>query len=92
MTQEELKYLRSLPSTLTIYRSHAPFNQMGYCWTLQAQVAKDFGHGYAWEGLTTAKISRACVVAYFNRRNEDEIIIRDTSALEIVGVQKLSTN
>lgn len=89
MTRSEQQFLRNLPPILTAYRSHLDWNQRGLSWTLNEEVAEQFGVAYDWDVLTTVRVPRDCVMAYFGRRDEAELIIRDCSKFEILSERKI---
>ena len=89
MIKSELQFLGGLPSTITAYRSHLDWNQLGPCWTLNEDVAEQFGIAYNWGVLTTIRVPRDCIVAYFGRRGESELIIQDHSQTEIVTERRI---
>jgi len=80
MTRSELEVRRDFPEFVTAYRSHLSWNQIGPCWTLSKQVAIDFALNERWPVLTTARIPSCSIVAYFERRGEDEIVLRPFAA------------
>jgi hypothetical protein len=75
MTPTELEVRRDFPELVTAYRSHLPWNQIGPFWTLNKQVAIDFALNERWPVLATARILSRSIVAYFQRRGEDEIVL-----------------
>lgn len=89
MTTQELAALNSLPTIVTAFRSHLDWNQLGPCWTLNEKVAEQFAATYDWEVLTTVRVPREYIMAYFDRREEAELVIRDHSKSEIVSERKI---
>lgn len=76
MDTDEFKYFLNLPDTFIVYRGVTPgHNPNGLSWTQDLDKAKwfsnRFGNGYVREGLA----NKEDVLAYFNRRDEEEIII-----------------
>jgi len=87
MTAEDYKIYQTLPDKFTVYRGVAVGrNPKGLSWTQNYKTAKWFANrfnksdkkGY----IQTAEINKRNVLAYFNTRNEDEIVA-DTSKLNI---------
>lgn len=87
MVKEDYEIYQALPETFTIYRGVAVGrNPKGLSWTRNLETAKWFAHrfdnkdeqGYIQVG--TAK--KENVLAYFNTRNEDEIVY-DSKNLQI---------
>jgi hypothetical protein len=79
MTEEDYAYYDALPETFTIYRGVAVGrNPKGLSWTQNLKTAQWFAHrfdkndkkGYVQVGIAEKKH----VLAYFNTRNEDEIV------------------
>lgn len=81
MTEDELKVYNSLEDSFTIYRGVAVGrNPNGLSWTKNKNTATWFAHrfdnhsdskGY----VQSAIVSKTDVLAYFNSRNEDELVI-----------------
>jgi hypothetical protein len=79
MTEEDYQIYEQLPETLTLYRGVAVGrNPKGLSWTQNLKTAKWFAHRFdndnekGYIQMTTAK--KEDVLAYFNTRNEDEIV------------------
>ena len=79
MTEEDYQVYEQLPETFTIYRGVAVGrNPKGLSWTQNLEKAKWFAHRYdkkykkGYIQMGTAK--KEDVLAYFNTRNEDEIV------------------
>lgn len=86
MEKEDLEVYEGLPQKLTVYRGVAVGrNPKGLSWTANLEKAEWFAHrfdrgdkvGY----VQVAKITKDEVLAYFNTRNEDEIVV-NTLAIE----------
>jgi hypothetical protein len=86
MNSEEQAYLKKLPKTVTIYRGMTAkehrSNEYGISWTLEEESAHFFAFTY-WRNLHTSKLKKIVVkaevekkdiVAFFNDREEFEII------------------
>lgn len=87
MQEKDYEVYQSLPNTFTIYRGvSVNRNPNGLSWTQNLKTAKWFAHrfdtieekGY----IQTAIAKKEDVLAYFNTRNEDEIVY-DSNKLEI---------
>ena len=87
MQEKDYEIYQSLPNTFTIYRGVAVNrNPKGLSWTQNLETAKWFAHrfdtnekkGY----IQTAIAKKEDVLAYFNTRNEDEIVY-NSKKLEI---------
>jgi hypothetical protein len=86
MLPDEVEYLNTLPEIITIYRgmTENEFNQksFGISWTLKKEVAEFFANTYQRNLATNhlkkkvheMTIDKSEVIAYFNERNEFEII------------------
>lgn len=87
MDDDEYKVYQSLPDTLTIYRGVAVGrNPKGLSWTQNLKTANWFANRYNTERkkgyIQTATINRERVLAYFNSRDEDELVV-DTRKLNV---------
>lgn len=76
MEPDELKVLQSLPDEITIYRGSKPNTSLtALSWTINPDVAQWFADRFEKNGTVyEAKISKKDVLAYFNGREEEEII------------------
>lgn len=93
MQEKDYKVYQSLPDTFTIYRGVAVNrNPNGLSWTQNLKTAKWFAHrfdtikdkGY----IQTAIAKKEDVLAYFNTRNEDEIVY-NSKKLEITILKEV---
>lgn len=93
MQEKDYKVYQSLPDTFTIYRGVAVNrNPKGLSWTQNLETAKWFAHrfdtnekkGY----IQTAIAKKENVLAYFNTRNEDEIVY-NSKKLEITILKEV---
>lgn len=80
MDAEEYKVYSELPDTLTVYRGVAVGrNPQGLSWTMDRDKAEWFAHRFDRNGTTgylqSATIKKEDVLAYFNSRNEEEIVV-----------------
>jgi hypothetical protein len=74
MTQNELQELERKSDYLTIYRAHSGHNQDGISWTLSPEVANDYLKLFNTTLITKLTIEKSQVIAYFNRKCQEEII------------------
>jgi hypothetical protein len=85
MTEEELQFLNSLPDEIRIHRGmdleEAKSENYGASWSLSKKVAEFFAFKYLvtdedkkQRTVVSLTIPKKEVIAYFNRRNEEEII------------------
>lgn len=83
MNEEDRGTFNNLPQQLTIYRGcskkEIDSNQLRFSWTLNKEIAEFFAYKYKRNLLTpcsviTKTISKYSVTAYFNDRNEEEIL------------------
>ena len=82
MDEEDLEAYKQLPDEVTVYRGLGTFNATNIkalSWTLDAEQAKwfanrfDFGQGNG--KVYRATIKRKYIFAYFNERQEHEVIV-----------------
>lgn len=93
MQEKDYEIYQSLPDTFTIYRGVAVNrNPKGLSWTQNLETAKWFAHrfdtnekkGY----IQTAIAKKEDVLAYFNTRNEDELVY-NSKKLEITILKEM---
>lgn len=84
MTAEDFYVYNSLPNNMTVYRGVANGrNPKGLSWTANYDTAEWFANRFGDDGyIQAADISKSRVLAYFNTRGEDEIVI-DTKDLNV---------
>lgn len=80
MNEEEYKYYDALPEKLTVWRGVSPGRErLGLSWTDNRETAEWFRKRFERDGkkgyLLEAEIGKAEVLAYFNGRNENEIVV-----------------
>jgi hypothetical protein len=77
MDEQELETLESLDNELVVYRGCVKnLNENGLSWTLDKNQAKWFANRFEKDGVVLEKqISKKSIVAYFNGRNEEEVIV-----------------
>ncbi len=97
MNDEDYEYYCNLPDEVEIYRGVAVgrAEQKGLSWTANYDTAEWFAkrydddrvnkHGY----ILKAKIRKEDVLAYFNTRDEDELVCNSS---KIYGIERISTN
>lgn len=76
MKPSELVKFRALPDVVTAYRAHRPGETDWMSYTLSARIAEDFNRHRGGE-VKTYCIDRSEIIAYFDRRREDEILVLD---------------
>ena len=92
MTESELRYYNQLPDVVTVYRGIAVgrAGQQGLSWTCDLDTARWFAHrfdsnnnqGYIVKGV----IAKSDIFAYFNGRNENEILCNSKKVKEVMRV------
>lgn len=80
MSEKEYKYYESLPENLTVYRGVAVGrNPKGLSWTCNKDTAEWFANRFNSSGkkgyIQSMNINKSDVLAYFNSRNEDEVVV-----------------
>lgn len=80
MSEEELAIYENLPDTLTVYRGLSSLSsKTGISYTTSLDVAKFFANRFKSDGFTQiilkAEIHKNDVLAFFNGRNEEEIVV-----------------
>ena len=87
MEEEDYAVYDALPETLTVYRGVAVGrNPQGLSWTANRSTAEWFAHRFDNEDnkgyIQVSSINKSHVLAYFNTRGEDEIVV-DSKGLKI---------
>lgn len=94
MTEEEYQKFQNLDEQLTIYRgvtSHNADNIKALSWTLDPDKAFWFAHRFGEEGTVyEAQINKKHVYAYFEGRNEAEVIVDPKHLTDITQLQEQS--
>jgi hypothetical protein len=77
MTEDELDTMKSLDDIVTIFRGCVEnLNEDGLSWTLDRDRAEWFANRFDEKGIVIERtVSREEIVAYFNARGEEELII-----------------
>ena len=85
MTEEENKYYNSLPNVVTIYCGiDVSKNIKALSWTNNYDMAFWFATRFSSEGYVfETKVNKENIIAYFNQRGEDELIIDFTKIKDV---------
>lgn len=84
MTDDERESLSNLPDKFDVYRGHHELLLEGCSWTLDYEFATHWANGLPQNNrLTHGVAKKSDVLAYFNRRNESEVMI-STKMVQIV--------
>lgn len=89
MSDENLNVYNDLPETITIYRGQDRDHPIGLSWTLNLDVARFFGRGHRgmWNDhpvVLTGTVRKNDVAFVASDRDEQEIVVFSTSAVEIL--------
>ena len=91
MSKQELNTLNNLDDTITIYRGVTSYNAKNIkalSWTLDKDIAKWFATRFNENGKTyQAQIKKKYIYAYFDRRNESEIIVNPRYLTNITEIE-----
>jgi hypothetical protein len=92
MTKSEQKVLAALPDPVIIYRGATKGrNELGWSWTTDHNRARWFANRFKTKHrepvLVTATVPKAHIIAYFEQRDESEIVV----APQYVKVQSYGT-
>jgi len=87
MSKEEYDYYESLPQTVTVYRGVAVGrNPKGLSWTCNLKTAEWFANRFNTENkqgyIQYLEVDKSLVLAYFNGRDEDEIVLDTTNIMK----------
>lgn len=79
MDEEEYAVYQSLEDSVTVYRGVTSYNAKNIkalSWTLDRDTAEWFAHRFGEEGTVyEAQISKEHILAFFNGRNESEVVV-----------------
>lgn len=77
MEHEDLEIYKNLPDEIEIYRGVKPDSSpKALSWTLNKEVANWFAKRFEDNGVVyKAKIKKKDILAYFNQRNENEVVV-----------------
>ena len=95
MDGEEKDVFDSFDDTVTIYRGVTSYNAKNIkalSWTTDYQTAEWFAHRFGEEGTVyEAQISKEYILAFFNGRNESEVIVDPKYLTDITEAQAMDT-
>lgn len=95
MDGEEKEMFDSFDDTVTIYRGVTSYNAKNIkalSWTTDYQTAEWFAHRFGEEGTVyEAQISKEHILAFFNGRNESEVIVDPKYLTDITEAQAMDT-
>jgi hypothetical protein len=88
MSDEERTVIDGLPETVTIFRGYCFDNSHGWSWTISREKAEWFGNRFAKElggipRIATGKVKKTDIIAYFDGREEKEIVCDPKSVADI---------
>ena len=91
MSEEEYKVWDSLPDKLTVYRGVSPRRvALGLSWTSNKEKAEWFQHRFETNSekgfLQKAYIEKKYVLAYFNSRGEEELVVDVLAIKDLIEV------
>ena len=93
MDKDEYEAFQNLEDTVTVYRgvtSHNAKNVKALSWTLSYDTADWFAHRFGEDGTVyEAQIDREHIYAYFNRRNEHEVIVDPKYLMDITEAETM---
>lgn len=93
MDEDEYEEFQALEDTVTVYRgvtSHNAKNVKALSWTLNYDTADWFAHRFGEDGTVyEAQIDRRHIYAYFNRRNEHEVIVDPKYLMDITEAETM---
>lgn len=88
MMPDEFNALSNMPKRVRVYRGCELEHEADGCgisWTVRKDVAEFFARRFDRGGsVITAEVDRGDIVAYFDNRNEDEVILIDCPDWEVV--------
>lgn len=95
MDGEEKEQFDSLDDRVTIYRGVTSYNAKNIkalSWTTDYQTAEWFAHRFGEEGTVyEALISKEHILAFFNSRNESEVIVDPKHLMNITEAPEIDT-
>ena len=96
MSQDELNTLNDLDSTVTVYRGVTSFNAKNVkalSWTLDRNVAEWFASRFDEDGTVyQAQIDKPHIYAYFDGRNESEVIVDPKYLMDITESESMDNS
>jgi len=75
MTIEEETFFNGLPDPVTAYRAQASVGDCGISWTLNREFVERYAINTGRQFIVERMFPKNRIIAYFNRRNEQEVII-----------------
>lgn len=95
MTAEEYEQFQGLDETVTVYRGVTGYNAhrvKALSWTLDKDKAEWFAHRFGEDGTVyEAQISKEHILAFFDSRNESEVIVDPGQLIDITEVQDMDS-
>lgn len=95
MDSEERDQLEELDDVVTVYRGVTSYNAKNIkalSWTTDYQTADWFAHRFDEDGTVyEAQISKEHILAFFNGRNESEVIVDPKYLMDITEAQAMDT-
>ena len=96
MSQDELNTLDELDATVTVYRGVTSFNAnnvKALSWTLDRSVAEWFATRFDEDGTVyQAQIEKSHIYAYFDGRNESEVIVDPKYLMDITESESMDNS
>lgn len=96
MSQDELNTLDELDATVTVYRGVTSFNGKNVkalSWTLDRSVAEWFATRFDEDGTVyQAQIDKSHIYAYFDGRNESEVIVDPKYLMDITESESMDNS
>ena len=93
MDEDEYEAFQKLDDTVTVYRGVTSYNAKNVkalSWTLNYDTADWFAHRFGEDGTVyEAQIDREHIYAYFNRRNEHEVIVDPKYLMDITEAETM---
>ena len=96
MSQDELNTLNELDNTVTVYRGVTSYNAnnvKALSWTLDKSTAEWFASRFDEDGTVyQAQIDKSHIYAYFDGRNESEIIVDPKYLMDITETEMMDNS
>lgn len=93
MAEDEYLKFRQLDDTVTVYRGVTEYNAdkvKALSWSLEYEKAEWFAHRFGENGkVYEAQIAKEHILAYFNNRNEQEVIVDPKQLMEISDAEEM---
>lgn len=80
MTDRDWDLYKELPDDLTVYRAVHKDGDNGLSWTTSKEFAENYAKSRNRE-VVSKRVKKADIFAYFNSRNEQEVILRESIAV-----------